>query len=208
MSDQSARKHPIPRWAWIFAAACFVIPILTLGGAIPGAIGGFSGFAVIAIARQAGKPTRKKLIHCGVVTGSAWTVFVVFLLALTALQAKYPSLDTKRPKSEKPDTPPSAAGMVEPGSESQPKQAAMTDEQRREIYKVAVRTRYHIEFAKEQRSKQKAKGSDVSARDRQIKRLEQMHQDHLDFVARFHKISRDRLDVLVAEGDRNNWPAD
>jgi septum formation topological specificity factor MinE len=48
----------------------------------------------------------------------------------------------------------------------------------------------------------------VSARDKQIKRLEQMHQDHLDFVARFHKITRERLDVLVAEGDRNNWPSD
>ncbi len=30
MPAQDATKPPIPRWAWIFAAACFVIPVLPL----------------------------------------------------------------------------------------------------------------------------------------------------------------------------------
>jgi hypothetical protein len=29
-------KAPIPPWAWVFAVACGVIPVLTRGGAIPG----------------------------------------------------------------------------------------------------------------------------------------------------------------------------
>ena len=95
MSAEKTAKPPIPRWAWIFAAICMVIPITTIGGAIPTAIGAFSALGVMGIARQTGKPTRKKVIYCGVVTGSAWTVFVVFLLALTALQAKHPQLNRR-----------------------------------------------------------------------------------------------------------------
>ena len=99
MSAEKTAKPPIPRWAWIFAAICMVIPITTIGGAIPTAIGAFSALGVMGIARQTGKPTRKKVIYCGVVTGSAWTVFVVFLLALTALQAKHPQLNSAVNKS-------------------------------------------------------------------------------------------------------------
>lgn len=208
MPARSTNKTPIPRWAWGFAAACFIIPLLTLGGAIPTAIGAFSGLGVLAVARQSGKPAQRRVVLCGVVTGSAWTVFVVFLIALTSLQEKYPSLRPGRSKSVPSESSKSTASVVEPGATSQPRTAELTEEQRRDIYKTAVRTRYHIEFAKEQRSKVKAKGFDVSSRDRQIKRLEQMHEDHLDFVARFHKLSRSRLDEIVAEGDRNVWPSD
>ena len=133
---------------------------------------------------------------------------VCFLIALTALLAKYPSLKPGRSKSIPSEAVKSTASLVEPGPTSQPRTAGLTEKQRREIYKTAVRTRYHIEFAKEQRSKVKAKGLDVSSRDRQIRRLEQMHEDHLDFVARFHRMPRARLDEIVAEGDRSDWPSD
>ncbi len=138
-----------------------------------------------------------------------WGIAAICLvIALTALQSKYPGLRSGRPTSVPSESVKSMASLVEPGSTTQPRTAGLTEEQRREIYKTAVRTRYHIEFAKEQRSKVKAKGLDVSSRDRQIRRLEQMHEDHLDFVARFHRMPRARLDEIVAEGDRSDWPSD
>ncbi len=135
-------------------------------------------------------------------------VAVCFLVALTALLTKYPGLNSGPSKGIPSESAKSTASLVEPGSTSQPRTAGLTEGQRREIYKTAVRTRYHIEFAKGQRSKVKAKGLDVSSRDRQIKRLEQMHEDHLDFVARFHRMPRARLDEIVAEGDRSDWPSE
>ena len=36
---QAAQEKPrIPGWAWIFVVGCVLIPIVTVGGAIPGAI--------------------------------------------------------------------------------------------------------------------------------------------------------------------------
>ena len=62
MSAQKASKPPIPRWAWIFAAICMVIPVTTIGGAIPNAIGAFSALGVIGISRKTSKPTKIKAI--------------------------------------------------------------------------------------------------------------------------------------------------
>jgi hypothetical protein len=201
MTAQKTAKPPIPRWAWAFAVACFVIPVLTVGGAIPSAIGAFSGLGVIAVARQQGQPIRRRVVLCGVITGSAWTVFVVFLLAWTALQNQHPSLRTGRARSASPSTVSElgdAAGTV----------ATAAPLDRRKIYRKAVRMRFHIDSAREQRAKLRDKGFDVSARDEQIDRLLQREQDHLDFVARFHKITRVQVDEIVTEGDRNHWPTD
>jgi hypothetical protein len=195
MAKQETQRLQIPRWAWVFAGACFVIPVITLGGAIPGAIGGFSGAAVIAIARQTSKPRQQRLIHCGVITGSAWTVFVVFLFALTALQAKYPKLDPARAKHAQSESKMTMAKATAFDNVSSQEPEALTEEKRRDIYIMAMRTRSHIEFAK---------GNGASAE--HLARLEQVHQRRLDFTARFHDITRKEVDEIVAEGHYNNWP--
>jgi len=197
MSDQKATKPPIPRWAWIFAVACFVIPVVTLGGAIPAAIGAFSGLGVIAIARQTEKPTRSKVIHCGVLTGSAWTVFVVFLIALTALQAKYPKLNPKRAQSVQSQSKDAGISRADISGVPQTNKAELTEEERRDIYMMAMRTRNHIEFAEE-----------LGSSDEHIERLEEMHEKRLAFTLRFHKITREQLDEIIDEGLRNNWPTE
>ena len=56
MTDaQETRKRPAPVWAWLFVIGCVLIPVLALGGAIPGAIGGGGAFACYSIARDSGK---------------------------------------------------------------------------------------------------------------------------------------------------------
>jgi len=212
MPAQKAAKPPIPRWAWIFAAACFAIPVFTIGGAIPTAIGAFSGLGVMGIARQTHRPLRSKVIYCSVITGSAWTVFLVFLFALTALQAKHPKLRparnvaASRSAQVEPAARYSGSATVQSASLPAADEEEMTPAKRRKIYRMAVSMRYHIDSAKEQRAKLRAKGFDVSSRDEQIARLKEREQDHFDFVTRFHKIDRDELAVILAEGDRNNWP--
>ena len=53
-----------PRWAWIFMIMCVLIPVVSLGGAIPGAlgVGGAAGCAGLAKSRKMKKSMR--VISC------------------------------------------------------------------------------------------------------------------------------------------------
>jgi hypothetical protein len=77
-------KGPIPPWAWIFAVACGIIPVLTLGGAIPGAIGIGCAAGCIGVARNAAMPLGARLGICVATTVAAW-VGVIMLLGGLAL---------------------------------------------------------------------------------------------------------------------------
>ena len=84
--DQVTEEKPrIPGWAWIFVVACVLIPIVTLGGAIPGALGGGGAFGCVVIARDASKPVATRVIFCAMVTGVCWSMVVVpaILYAIT-----------------------------------------------------------------------------------------------------------------------------
>ncbi len=128
------------------------------------------------------------------VTGSAWTVFLVFLFALTALQEKHPKLkpamnrhiETKQASRTSSESKPTLASYSPSQSAAPTQEAELTLEKRQKIYEMAVHMRYHIESAEEQRRELKAKGFNVSRRDEQIDRQE--------------------VDQIVAEGDRNDWP--
>lgn len=196
-TDQKANQPPIPKWAWFFAGACFIIPVVTLGGAIPAAIGGFSGAAVLAIARQSTKPKRQRMIHCGVITGSAWTVFVVFLFAWAALQAKHPKLNPGAPKHVRSESQHANTSPSEFSVNSEPQETELSEAKRKKIYEMAMRTRTHIAFAEKHGSSPE-----------HIARLENMHEKRLDFTTRFHKITREQLDAIIIEGNTHDWPMD
>lgn len=187
-----------------------MIPVFTIGGAIPTAIGALSGLGVLAIARKTGQPTRRKVIYCGVVTGSAWTVFLVFLFALTALQAQHPNLNqarnTKRPPKIQSEPKTASATYSSAQAVTTPQETEMTQEKRLKIYQMAVRMRYHIESAKEQRAKLQPKGFDVTSRDEQIERLKQRELGHFEFVKKFYEFDQELLQEIIAEGNRYNWP--
>jgi len=73
-------KHPIPWWGYLFAGACGIIPVLTLGGAIPGAIGVGGAAGCLAIARD---PAKSVAIRVGICTGISavcWALFAVLLV--------------------------------------------------------------------------------------------------------------------------------
>jgi hypothetical protein len=72
----------IPGWAWLFVGACGVIPFVTLGGALPAAIGIGSAITNHRIASSKWK-TATKLLMLSSVTLAAW---VLLTLALGAVQ--------------------------------------------------------------------------------------------------------------------------
>jgi hypothetical protein len=65
-----------------------LIPIVTLGGAIPGGLGGGGAFACHAVARDASKSVPLRLGICAAITAGCWLVFLVFLGGVALLRSR------------------------------------------------------------------------------------------------------------------------
>ena len=206
MSDQKVKKLPLPRWAWLFAAACFAIPVLAIGGAIPTVIGVGGAIYCMAVARETRNTKRRKLVHCAAVTAVCWVLFLAVAGGVALIQTRFPGLtQTKhsRPVSGTQNADPSSIGQQTPGLQ----ETVLTDEaQRREIYAKAVRMRKHLELAIARKSDRRDRGLDTKISDRQIEHVREMHEKRLEFMARFYKITREQMDEIIAEGDRERWP--
>ena len=84
------QKIPIPRWTWVFAGLCLLIPLLTLGGAIPGSIagngwipGGIGVGGVIGcmiLSRNRRRSVGVCVIQCIAITAVCWILFAAFLV--------------------------------------------------------------------------------------------------------------------------------
>jgi hypothetical protein len=69
---------------WVFVAACGIIPFVTLGGAIPGAIGFGGAGGCIGIARSTSLSTAAKIVACFALTAACWVAVIVVVGALVA----------------------------------------------------------------------------------------------------------------------------
>src|SRR5687767_12733313 len=78
-------KAAIPVWAWLFAGACAIIPILTLGGALPAALGFGGAAGVVAVARNPSMSTGARIAACLGITVVVWILFAVLLGGIAAL---------------------------------------------------------------------------------------------------------------------------
>lgn len=73
---------PLPGWAWVFIVACGIIPILTIGGAIPTILGVGGAFYCASVSRDSSKKTGTRVAVC---LGTAIACWVLVLLVLGAL---------------------------------------------------------------------------------------------------------------------------
>jgi hypothetical protein len=80
-----AAKPAVPFWAYLFAIGCGAIPIMSLGGLIPGLIGGSGVYGYIAVSRLHQLDVSVRLILCAGIVIGCWflTVTVLGSLALT-----------------------------------------------------------------------------------------------------------------------------
>jgi len=88
MTDEQQPSEPKPRipgWAWLFVVACGIIPFITLGGAIPGAIGGGGAFGCLAIARDPSNPVGVRVGICIGVTVLCWGLFAMLVFATASM---------------------------------------------------------------------------------------------------------------------------
>ena len=85
--EEGFEPQPMPPgWAWIFVAACAVIPFVAVGGAVPALIG-FGGAAVcIAIARDVSKVIALRVVLCMGVTALCWLLFLGPVAGMLSVQ--------------------------------------------------------------------------------------------------------------------------
>lgn len=76
-----------PRWAWIFIGLCLLIPVVTLGGAVPAVIGFIGAWSCAGLASNTRWPIAIRVGLCLMVTIASWVGLTLALAALNpALQ--------------------------------------------------------------------------------------------------------------------------
>lgn len=76
-----------PAWMWPFGFLCILIPIITVGGVLPGAIGFGGAAGCYSIARNRKYSVGIRLFWCVVITVLAWAAFLGSAVLLTAIFA-------------------------------------------------------------------------------------------------------------------------
>jgi hypothetical protein len=89
-SNKPARQFDgsTPIWAWLFICGCGAIPIVTLGGAIPGMIGFGFGSAVYRLSRNPSFSFPVRFFGSVVLTGTAWGLLFVFGFGAVLLRSQ------------------------------------------------------------------------------------------------------------------------
>ncbi|MCL2816924.1 MAG: hypothetical protein FWD39_00870 [Clostridiales bacterium] len=75
---------PWQSWSFIFAVICIAIPFVSLGGALPGAIG-FGSAALCVVAARNPQPIAVRVLICTLITASAWALWFLILKAVLSL---------------------------------------------------------------------------------------------------------------------------
>lgn len=74
-----------PRWAWIFIGLCLLIPIVTLGGAIPAVIGFIGAWICSVLAAKKQWHIAVRVMLCVIVTIASWVgLFVALIVSHSA----------------------------------------------------------------------------------------------------------------------------
>jgi hypothetical protein len=81
-------EHTVtPQWAYLFAAVCGAIPIVSLGGLIPAVLGVGGAGGCLKVARLGSLPIPVRLLLCVGITMGSWILFALLLVAMMSAKA-------------------------------------------------------------------------------------------------------------------------
>jgi hypothetical protein len=75
-----AQLTNLPKWIWFFIVACGIIPLFTLGGAIPIVIGLGGASACAVVSRHPTRSVRMKAVWAAGITMAAWAAAIAFVV--------------------------------------------------------------------------------------------------------------------------------
>lgn len=85
-SEEIVSEHQsIPKWTWFFVAICVAIPVVSIGGGIPAAIGVGGAFACISVVRKSSQSRQVQALICTVVSLVCWVLFALIVVGISSL---------------------------------------------------------------------------------------------------------------------------
>jgi hypothetical protein len=72
----------VPSWVWAFIFACGIIPIISLGGAIPALIGSGGAAYCYSLSQDTSKKMATRIFMCFGVTAMCWALFIGLIIAV------------------------------------------------------------------------------------------------------------------------------
>jgi hypothetical protein len=84
---RGSAADPVPAWAWVFMVSCVLIPVVSLGGALPGLIAGLGVTGTLAVSRRAGWSTALRVGASALITVAAWAGFLALASSLGLVKA-------------------------------------------------------------------------------------------------------------------------
>lgn len=85
---EASAPAPMPAWGYAFMAACGLIPIVSLGGAVPAVIGAAGAVGCLSAARDGSKSPAERAGRCLAITAGCWVVFLLFLITVGTLLSR------------------------------------------------------------------------------------------------------------------------
>lgn len=80
---KSGKKYvPSPAWVVVFSILCLLIPIISLGGALP-ALLGCGGLALCVSVSKTSLPSAVRVILCTLITLLAWVLWFVLIISVS-----------------------------------------------------------------------------------------------------------------------------
>jgi hypothetical protein len=76
-NEVAAPPMPTPWWAWAFVVACILIPVVSLGGAIPGGLGAGGAAACYGVAGNDNWEAPTRIVACVIITLLCWILFLM-----------------------------------------------------------------------------------------------------------------------------------
>lgn len=183
-------KLSIPPWAWAFAAACIAIPIVAIGGLIPGALGGGGAAACVAISR-ADKPAWVRASLCTGLTAACWGLFAMLVVFVAGFTNDSSANAASKSAAQQHET----------------RRTDLDDEDtRRKIYARATRMLPKIAEAEDQLVERRREGRSTDFHKSRIAHLETMRDKQQEFALGFFDITEDELEEIIDEGHEAGWP--
>jgi len=72
---------PVPRWTWPFMIACILIPVVSLGGAIPATIAALGVTGMLPVSRATRWSVAMRALACAMIVVLCWGAFGVMIVS-------------------------------------------------------------------------------------------------------------------------------
>ena len=119
---------PVPGWAWPFIIACAVIPVVTLGGALPAAIGFGGAGGAMSISRFSKWSKAARISACAALTVACWAGFALLIYSLQKTSASLTGGSASVQRT--PASAAAAPGANEPPPRTGPRHPVLADIER------------------------------------------------------------------------------